>query len=56
LTLLGGGAFGNRTEWIFDALDRALDIIADSGLRIEIVSYGKPSPELERFVAKRNRR
>ncbi len=40
LTLLGGGAFGNRKEWILDALHAALDRCPATGLDIRIVSYG----------------
>ena len=44
LTLLGGGAFGNPTSWIIDALSRVLLIVADVDLDVAIVSYGSPSP------------
>ncbi|MBC7623381.1 MAG: hypothetical protein H7232_08350, partial [Aeromicrobium sp.] len=43
LTRLGGGAFGNDDEWINSAMRRALDVVADFGLRVKIVSYGDPS-------------
>jgi len=46
LTLLGGGAFGNERAWIMDAIDRALQIHADSGLDVRIVSFRKPNPAL----------
>jgi hypothetical protein len=42
LTLMGGGAFGNRSEWIFDSLRRALELYREAGLRVVIVSYGGP--------------
>ena len=42
LTLLGGGAFGNRQSWILDAARRSLEIHANSGLQVTIVSYGAP--------------
>jgi len=51
LTLLGGGAFGNRMEWIFDALARAIDLPAARGLDLRIVSHGQPSPLVARFIA-----
>ena len=41
LTLLGGGAFGNRTEWIIESIARALRLYEDWGLDVAIVSYGK---------------
>lgn len=34
LTRLGGGAFGNHSEWIDDAISRALSIGAHAGLDI----------------------
>jgi hypothetical protein len=41
LTLLGGGAFGNRLHWIREALDRALDICGSAGLDICMVRRPK---------------
>ena len=46
LTMLGGGAFGNDTDWIIDAMSRALDIFAHADLDVQIVSYGSPVPAL----------
>jgi hypothetical protein len=40
LTLLGGGAFGNATDWIMAAITRALTLHADRDLDVVIVSYG----------------
>ena len=40
LTLLGGGAFGNETIWITDAIARALMLYRDWGIEVAIVSYG----------------
>ena len=39
LTQVGGGAFGNRPEWIVDAMERAFHRLADSGLDVRIVHY-----------------
>jgi hypothetical protein len=39
LTLLGGGAFGNETGWITDALKRALRLYRDWEIEVAIVSY-----------------
>jgi hypothetical protein len=50
LTLLGGGAFGNRREWILHAIRRALHIARDSALDVRIVSYGGPEGDLLRLV------
>lgn len=40
LTAVGGGAFGNRTAWIVEAIDRALRIHADSPLDVMLVHFG----------------
>ena len=40
LTLLGGGAFGNMTEWITDSIRYALHIHRHTDLDVAIVSYG----------------
>ena len=50
LTSLGGGAFGNRDEWILDSLGRALKVHAASGLDLVVVSYGKSDRGIERLV------
>jgi hypothetical protein len=47
LTLLGGGAFGNRVSWIHDAIIRALDRVGGVGLDVRIVSYREPGAELQ---------
>jgi len=51
LTLLGGGAFGNAESWIVAALQRAIEKVHDQGLEVIVVSYGKPTPALERAVS-----
>ena len=50
LTLLGGGAFGNPTVWITDAILRALKIVEFSGLDVVVVSYGSSQPAVQRMV------
>ena len=52
LTLLGGGAFGNPTDWILAAIDRALRIHQGSNLDVRIVSYGSPNPSLRVLLDK----
>ena len=47
LTLLGGGAFGNRMDWIVDAIERALNLMKESGIKVKIVSYHSPTPEIQ---------
>jgi hypothetical protein len=46
LTLLGGGAFGNHSGWIYAAIMRALKLMADMDLDVKLVCYGRPSTEL----------
>jgi len=43
LTQLGGGAFGNKDEWIHAAMRRALKAVSGFGLDVKLVSYGQPS-------------
>lgn len=50
LTLVGGGAFGNAYSWIFAALRRALDLYAYVPLEVAIVSYGRSSERVRKFV------
>jgi len=50
LTLLGGGVFGNRIEWILDAMQRGLRLVADQDLDVGIVSYGRSQPEVRRLA------
>ncbi len=45
LTLLGGGAFGNRAAWIHAALRRGLELMVPFDLDVRLVSYGSPSKE-----------
>ena len=49
LTLLGGGVFGNETDWIADSILRALSKV--SGLDVGIVSYGQSSRTVRGIVA-----
>ena len=50
LTLVGGGAFGNRTEWIHSAIRRACALVRHLALDIRIVSYRLPGADLADFV------
>jgi hypothetical protein len=43
LTQLGGGAFGNRDDWIHAAMRRALEMMRGVNLDVRLISYGKPS-------------
>ncbi len=51
LTLLGGGAFGNQTEWIVGAIRRALDLYRHAELNIAIVSYGESKPYVRQLIS-----
>ena len=50
LTLLGGGAFGNRPDWIHSAVRRALEMMKPYALDVRLVSYGEPSRDLLSLV------
>ncbi len=50
LTLLGGGAFGNRTDWIIDAIERAIRKLDQCGLNIAIVSHRQSNPHVQDLV------
>lgn len=51
LTLLGGGVFGNKTEWILSALARALKLYRHFALDVQIVSYQRSKPEIQQLIA-----
>ncbi|QQA41180.1 hypothetical protein [Pelagovum pacificum] len=40
LTRIGGGAFGNEAAWIDDAIARACEMFATSGLQVRMVRHG----------------
>lgn len=50
LTLLGGGAFGNPSEWIIDAICRAHNRFLHQGLNVQIVSYGRSNPDVQTIL------
>jgi hypothetical protein len=50
LTLLGGGAFGNPTAWIVEAIARARRLFAHGDLDVAIVSYGRANPQLSELL------
>ena len=50
LTLLGGGAFGNDTRWILQAIRRALKLYEDWDIEVFIVSYGVSKVCVRRLV------
>jgi hypothetical protein len=50
LTLLGGGAFGNQSDWIIGGLRRALNLYRYADLDVAIVSYGSSNPYVQDLV------
>ena len=50
LTLLGGGAFGNKTNWITEGIKRALKLYEDWNLEVAIVSYGSSKQHVRQLV------
>lgn len=52
LTMLGGGAFGNRAEWIIEAIVRAIGLVNQRSLKIYLVSYGAPSAIADSVVTR----
>lgn len=50
LTLLGGGAFGNDTNWIINAIERALTIYRNTNLDVNIVSYGSSRSSVQNLI------
>jgi len=54
LTMLGGGAFGNRADWIAEALLRAVRLVRHSQLEIYLVSYGRPSAIAQDAISRWN--
>ncbi len=50
LTLVGGGVFANRSEWITESCERALRFCEDRDLDVAIVSYRSSNPEVARLV------
>ena len=51
MTLLGGGAFGNKLDWITGAIRRSLSQYRDCGLDIAIVSYGQSQACVQQLAA-----
>ena len=52
LTRLGGGAFGNPSGWITDAIGTALAQYAASDLEVVLVSHGRPDPANHPLLAR----
>jgi hypothetical protein len=56
LTLLGGGAFGNNPQWIMTAVRRSLELYAESGLDVAVVSHGWSNPSVQQLADEYARR
>lgn len=50
LTLLGGGAFGNDTDWIIGGIQRALNLYKHADLDVAIVSYDSSNQYIQQLV------
>lgn len=50
LTLVGGGAFGNRADWITDAVVKNLKKYAANDLDIRFVSYGQANKTVASII------
>ncbi len=50
LTLVGGGAFGNKEYWILESLQKAIRKFKNIPLDVKIVSYRKSNPNLIKFI------
>jgi len=50
LTLIGGGAFGNEKEWIFNAIASSVKKFSKTPLDIKIVSYGTSNTDIKEFI------
>ena len=50
LTLVGGGVFGNKIEWITDSIQRALSLCQNWDLAVAIVSYGASKQSVRQLV------
>lgn len=51
LTLVGGGVYGNRDEWILDAIAMSMEKFRHVPLDVKIVTYGYSSPEIRSFIS-----
>lgn len=47
LTLVGGGAFGNKLSWIIDAINRSLKLYRYSGLDVVLVSHSRSNSDVQ---------
>ncbi len=52
LTLIGGGAFGNKIEWIINAIYRSLNLYKHVDLDVVIVSHGRSNEYIQELIKK----
>lgn len=50
LTLVGGGVFGNKMEWIMDSIYVALQPFLNTPLEVKIVSFGAPKLAVRKLL------
>ncbi len=50
LTQIGGGVFGNRSEWILQAILRALRIFINAPLDVKMVSYRQSNSTVQSLI------
>jgi hypothetical protein len=55
LTLVGGGVFGNKLSWIFNAIEKAVIKFRHTPIDVHIVSYGSSNLAVGAFVERLNR-
>lgn len=54
LTLVGGGAFGNKFEWISESIRKALIKFKNTPLEVNIVSYRNTNPRIDQMLKQLN--
>jgi hypothetical protein len=50
LTMVGGGVFGNKSQWITEAIARCLWTYRDCGLEVVMVCFRGVEPEIKKLV------
>lgn len=55
LTLVGGGAFGNKTAWIINAIKRSLNIYRNVDLDIIMVSHKQSNIQVQKLINQFNK-
>ncbi len=50
LTLVGGGVFQNKLEWILEAIEKSVMKFKNTPLQVNIVSYGASNKAIQQFI------